>query len=79
MRPINRIPLEADAPPLHAIVKGELGTDTPSALNELVALIHYSKDDDSINTTLDWAMQIRDELGIDWASAIRVAGIMYYG
>ena len=80
MTPINRIPLEADSPALHEIVMGELRNRSVISLEEQVeALITHSADDIHISCTLDWAMQIRAELGIDWSSAIDAAMVLYFG
>ena len=82
MRPIIRIPMEIDSPPLHQTVHGELNSlggkpDVGSSLSELIQ--HSDGDSDSINSVLDWAMQIRSEMGIDWGSAVEAAMILYFG
>jgi hypothetical protein len=80
--PIHRIPLEADSPALHAIVKGELNSlnlnDIPVG-DSLAQLIDHDGNADSLNCCMDWAMQIRAELGIDWGAAIQAAMVLFYG
>lgn len=83
MRPINRIPLEIDSPPLHTIVHGELnslGSGNSDAANSIGELLsHSGGDSESINACMDWAMQIRSEMGIDWGSAVEAAMVLYFG
>ena len=82
MRPISRIPLEIDSPPLHAIVRGELNSlgGKPDASNSLAELVsHCEGDNEHLQNCMDWAMQIRAELGIDWGSSIEAAMILYFG
>ena len=82
MRPINRIPMEIDSPPLHTIVHGELkNTFRAASLSaELQFQIdHTDEDSEHFECMMDWAMQIRSELGIDWQSAIRAASILFFG
>lgn len=82
MHPIARIPLEIESPPLHSIVHGELNSlggkpDPASSLEELISAANG--DPDPIQDCLDWAMQIRSEMGIDWGSSIEAAMILYFG
>jgi hypothetical protein len=83
MRPIARIPLEIDSPPLHTIVHGELkslgaGESNPSnSMGELLS--HCDGNDEHLQLCMDWAMQIRSEMGIDWGSAIEAAMVLYFG
>lgn len=82
MRPISRIPLEIDSPPLHTIVHGELqslGIGNSEVGNSMGELLSHCEDSESLNDCMDWAMQIRSELGIDWGSAIEAAMILYFG
>lgn len=81
MTPIARIPFEADSPPLHTIVKGELDSlgryrGIAQALED--AITHDQKED-SLSVMLDWAMQIRNEMGISWGESIDAAMILFYG
>lgn len=80
MQPINRIPLEAESPTLHAIVQGELRNRAVISLSEqLESLFTHDDSEKGLECTLDWAMQIRSELGIDWSSAIDAAMTLFYG
>jgi hypothetical protein len=90
MRPIHRIPqLDNEGKTLASIVQGELGGMPPMAhpaiSAELLAALHYSgpgnpeKQEEFLECFLDWAMQIRSELGIDWGMALKAASILYYG
>jgi hypothetical protein len=80
MTPIHKIPLESDSPPLHAIVRDELGIDGKWTIQDafLNSLVH-DKDEDRLSVLLDWAMQIRNEMGISWGESIRAASILFYG
>ena len=74
--PITRIPL-GDVP-LHTQVLNEKGG--AHALDD--QLMHLATHDDNagrLTTTLDWAMQIRNEFGLPWAECINIAMIFYYG
>jgi hypothetical protein len=80
MTPINRIPLEADSPPLHAIVRGELDSrGNRQTAGELQSAIDHCVEETHISCMMDWAMQIRMELGISWGECIDAAMILYYG
>ena len=80
MIPIHRIPLEADSPTLHAIVRGELDNrDIPKLQSILAEAAGHSANSDHTECMMDWAMQIRWELGISWAECIDAAMILYYG
>jgi hypothetical protein len=80
MTPIYRIPLEADSPTLHTIVRSEIDQKGSIALTDIMreACTHDSNDD-SVSVMLDWAMQIRQELGYSWSECIDAAMILYYG
>lgn len=91
--PIHRIPLEADSSPLHQIVQAELNGRQTTTAAELLAALHYSRvrldggvlgnsaltQEQALTCLLDWAMQIRSELGIDWASSLNAASVLYFG
>lgn len=84
MKPIHRIPQLDSEGTLAQTVSGELKTMPPrpdfSITSELIAGIHYNGDNEEhLECWLDWAMQIRSELGIDWGTALKIASILYYG
>lgn len=81
IKPIHRIPLEIDSPPLHQIVQGELeGKDQRNAAQCMIELVAHSKgNEEHILVTLDWAMQIRESMGMDWGNAIDAAMTLYFG
>jgi hypothetical protein len=78
MTPIHRIPMEGDSPSLAKMVEDET-PGTYTAISQLTELIVHSQSDDHLTCALDWAMQIRSELGIDWGTAIRAAAVLYFG
>jgi hypothetical protein len=45
----------------------------------LAQLVDHTGDQQAINTTLDWAMQLRDETGRDWGECISTAMTMFFG
>lgn len=70
--------MEGDSPSLAKMVEDE----TPgsyTAIAQLAELIEHSQSDQHLTCALDWAMQIRSELGIDWGSSIRAASVLYFG
>jgi hypothetical protein len=80
MTPIHKIPLEADSPSLVSIVKGEL--DMHGAWNIPQAFLNslaHDQNEDHLSIMMDWAMQIRQEMGISWGECINAASILYYG
>lgn len=81
MRPIPRIP--TNGTPIAVTVHSELeslGIGNSNASNSLAELLsHCDGDNDHLQNCMDWAMQIRAELGIDWGSAIEAAMILYFG
>ena len=81
MTPIHKIPFEVDTPPLHALVHGEIdGRATRSVAELMTELVEHSgSNSEHIGITLDWAMQIRTEMGISWAECIDAAMILYFG
>lgn len=80
MTPIHKIPLEADSPSLVSMVKGELDMHGSWNISQafLNSLAHDQKED-SLSVMMDWAMQIRNEMGISWGECINAASILYYG
>lgn len=78
MTPIHRIPLGDDT--LALTVSRELDSlGEYSFAFEMKETLRHS-DDESANTIMmDWAMQIRMELGISWGECIRAASILFYG
>lgn len=80
MTPIHKIPTDNSTLTLAGIVNEELGMhggwDIPEAF--LNSLAHDRKED-SLSCMMDWAMQIRQEMGISWGECIRAASILYYG
>ena len=82
MTPINRIPLDATLmPSLEALVQRELeGRDTRALGDLMIELAdHAAGNETHISITLDWAMEIRDRMGISWAECIDAAMILYFG
>ena len=77
MRPINRIPLNGNS--LSAIVEMESGNGEPDADEAMRELTSHSQNPDHLECTMDWAMQIRSELGLDWGTAIDIAMTLYFG
>jgi hypothetical protein len=61
-------------------VRDELGIDGKWTIQDafLNSLVH-DKDEDRLSVLLDWAMQIRNEMGISWGESIRAASILFYG
>jgi hypothetical protein len=82
MTPINRIPQGDSDLTLAKLVSHELSNlgrgDSPIG-DMLAQLIDHDGNQDSLSCCMDWAMQIRAELGIDWGSAIDAAMILFYG
>ena len=80
MTPIHRIPQGDSGMTLATIVSMELGNcpklSTQAILQDLIA---HDSDNDSFGVMMDWAMQIRDSLGISWGESIHAASILYYG
>jgi hypothetical protein len=81
---IMRIPTEENS--LESIVMTELNSlrNSPPAPHEdihwqLMELLQHDKDDSAIATCLDWAMQIRERMGLSWAISVEIAMILYYG
>jgi hypothetical protein len=80
MTPINRIPMEADSGTLNAIVRGELDNRDINSLTDMITEFnHHDQSENGLSCTLDWAMQIRQELGYSWSECIDAAMILYYG
>ena len=81
MKAIARIPMEMDSPPLHRMVRGELDAipRERNTADELQNAISHSRDEEHISCMMDWAMQIRQELGYSWGDCIDAAMILYYG
>lgn len=76
MTPIHRIPTEGM--PLETVVTHEMGR--AGTMHEQIAeLLSHTDDTDHISCTLDWAMQIRDTFGFDWAECISIAMTLYFG
>lgn len=80
MTPINRIPQLDSELPLNALIAGEMKNDNPEIGDMLRELADHARgNQEHLSCTMDWAMQIRDELGIDWGNAIEVAMTLYFG
>ena len=80
MTPINRIPMEADSGTLNAIVRGELDNRDINSLTDMITEFNtHDQSENGLSITLDWAMQIRQELGYSWSECIDAAMILYYG
>ena len=79
MRPISRIPKTDSSHSLAELFQIEQiqNRDAADAMTELVS--HSKGNPYHINCCLDWAMEIRDSLGIDWGTAIEFAMRMYFG
>lgn len=56
-----------------------LGYHGIPAGDSLAQLIDHDGNQETLGCCLDWAMQIRAELGIDWGEAIQAAMILFYG
>ncbi len=76
MTPINRIPKEEFS--LEQIVSAEMGNRSlPEVFLELHT--HSKGNAEHISCCMDWAMEIRDRMGIEWGNAIDVAMTLYFG
>lgn len=81
MTPIHRIPRTSDAS-IEMIVEAESRMLKPGMRisDAFIDAIDTRPEADSHNAIMmDWAAQLRMELGIDWASCLRIAAIMYFG
>lgn len=45
----------------------------------LLDAISHTEDQNHLSIMLDWAAQIRDEMGISWEECIGVAMTLYFG
>ena len=80
MTPIHRIPRMDSALPLSAIIAAELqNCPKLSTQGILEDLIRHDSDENSFGIMMDWAMQIRETLGISWGESLHAASILYYG
>lgn len=76
--PIHKIP--ADGNSLAFTVAAELDSRNSISLHEqLESVIAHDNEEKHLSVMLDWAMQIRSELGISWSESIDAAMILYYG
>jgi hypothetical protein len=76
MTPIHRIPRDGDT-----TLTQTIDTEGPHPMpgDALAHLVDHTGDQQAINTTLDWAMQLRDETGRDWGECISTAMTMFFG
>jgi len=81
MTPIHKIPQMDSEKSLARIVEGELRTSggIENVQGELLKLIDHDGNEESFSCMMDWAMQIRNHLGISWAESIYAASILFYG
>lgn len=80
MKPIHKIPMMDSEFTLAQIVNMELIDDGNGFFtqNVLTDLIDHDETD-GFDVMMDWAMQIRSELGIGWGESLRAASVLYYG
>jgi len=80
--PIHRIP-QLDGPMLVDSVMHELEHMMPDiTIGEvLLDIVEPDSSDPEQHAAivLDWAMQLRAEFALDWARALHVASVLYYG
>lgn len=81
---IMRIPTEQT--PLETLVIEELNSlrNSPPGPHkdihwQLMELLQHDHDDNAIASCMDWAMQIRERMGLSWAISVEVAMVLYYG
>lgn len=81
MTPINRIPIinSDKGVTLVDTVRSEMPTPPLMLSDQLDELTTHDDSEAGLTVTLDWAMQLRTEFGIDWSTAISVAMTLYYG
>lgn len=81
MTPIHRIPKGDSEQTLAMTVYGELGAKgMPVSLAEILEAMHsHTLDENHLSITLDWAMEIRNSLGISWSESIDAAMTLYFG
>ena len=81
MKGIRRIP--KDGTPLESMISAEwenaTSPDTEDIGFWMMELLEHDSDNTRIATCMDWAMEIRETQGIEWAESIRLAMIFYYG
>lgn len=82
MTPIHRIPKGDSEYTLAKTVSLEiqnLGYEGITTGDSLAQLIDHDGNEDTLSCCMDWAMEIRDSLGISWGESIQAAMILFYG
>ena len=78
MQAIARIPLDAETPNIATLVENrEFDAEIGDKLRELAD--HAAGNQMHLSNCMDWAMQIRDNLGITWGECIDAAMTLYFG
>jgi serine/threonine protein phosphatase PrpC len=78
MTPIHRIPVDGNS--VAALVSAEIHDNVIADFaTQMRDTLTHNDSNDANTVMMDWAMQIRSELGIDWATCIYVASVLYYG
>jgi hypothetical protein len=47
--------------------------------DSIIDCFSHDETETHLSIMLDWAMQIRNDLGIEWGECIRISSILYYG
>jgi hypothetical protein len=82
MTPIHRIPQGDSGQTLGKTVSDEiqsLGYGGIPVGDSLAQLIDQDGNQETLGICMDWAMQIRAELGISWGESIQAAMVLLYG
>ena len=78
MKPIHKIPLDGNTVSELVDTENDVFAKYRFA-EEMRNSLNHADDEDGNTIMMDWAMQIRSELGISWGECIHAASILFYG